>query len=95
MGQKVKEILKKQNKGGKTGTLKSRKKHFLVKFQAMERKEVKEKHRERYGKKVKKMFLVKFQANRMGKEVKEIQKKQNKGVKSGRGVAENIWRGNQ
>ena len=40
------------------------------------------------------MFLVKFQANRMGKEVKEIQKKQNKGVKSGRGVAENIWRGN-
>ena len=26
MGQKVKEILKKQNKGGKTGTLKSRKK---------------------------------------------------------------------
>ena len=61
----------------------------------MERKEVKEKHRERYGKKVKKMFLVKFQANRMGKEVKEIQKKQNKGVKSGRGVAENIWRGNR
>ncbi len=26
MGQKVKEILKKQNKGGETGTLKSRKK---------------------------------------------------------------------
>ena len=44
MGQKVKEILKKQNKGGKTGTLKSRKKkHFLVKFQANRmRKEVKE-----------------------------------------------------
>ena len=55
MGQKVKEILKKQNKGGKTGTLKSRKKkHFLVKFQATERKKVKETHRERYGKKVKK-----------------------------------------
>ncbi len=31
----------------------------------------------------------------MGKEVKEIQKKQNKGVKSGRGVAENMWRGNR
>ncbi len=30
IGQKVKEILKKQNKGGKTGPLKSRKKHFLV-----------------------------------------------------------------
>ena len=29
MGQKVKEILKKQNKGGKTGTLKSRKKTLL------------------------------------------------------------------
>ena len=43
MGQKVKEILKKQNKGGKTGTLKSRKKHFLVKFQANRMgKEVKE-----------------------------------------------------
>ncbi len=36
----------------------------------MERKEVKEKHRERYGKKVKKMFLVKFQAKQNGKRSK-------------------------
>jgi hypothetical protein len=31
----------------------------------------------------------------MGQKVKEILKKQNKGGKTGRGVAENIWRGNR
>ena len=46
MGQKVKEILKKQNKGGKTGTLKSRKKKVSDKFPSNgKKKKGKEKHR--------------------------------------------------